>query len=99
MTVKTFNLNYYRAKINGKEVKPNKKFLYDGFAVLTKKNKVKWNYKIYYIHAVNYESAFKCLARLREIYFHELGPINEKGYNRYNIDDKRMWNEPIWNSF
>lgn len=99
LAIKTFDLEYYRGDINGKEVKPKKRFLHDGFAILAKMNAKNRSYKNYYIQVGNYGNQIECFERLREIYFHELGPMQETEYNRYNMDDKRIWSEPIWKKF
>ncbi|PWJ59907.1 hypothetical protein CLV98_10181 [Dyadobacter jejuensis] len=100
LTVVNFlDLNYYRKEINGKQGIANPRILFDGHAFFAQRRKNKWEYKIYYIHVGKYEKKAECLQRLREIYFHELKSLQEADYNRYNIDDKRIWQEPIWNQF
>ncbi len=89
---KYLDLDYYRKE----NTKPVIKIQFDGHGVLAYRADNQWQYKFHFIKISNYSKVGDCFKRLREIYFHEIAPMQEKGYNLYNIDDERMWNEPIW---
>ena len=92
-------LKDYREVIDKKLTKMGSKILFDGFCFFAKKKDDKWTYYSYSINVGKYHKINECIERLREIYFHELSSMKQKDYNRYNVDDVRIWEEPIWKKF
>ncbi len=74
--------------------------IYDGIGVIAKRKDDSSIVILSYGTEVgNYESLIGCKRRLREIYFQEIPLHKQEHYNLYNIDDKRMWEEGMWNKF
>lgn len=92
-----FVLKEFRKNVDGKSKILNNIKLYDGMGIYVYKvNNSTYVFKSYGIEAGNYEIDEECKSRLNEIYFTEIPSYNQKGYNLFNIDDKRMWNQPMW---
>ena len=94
-----FLLKKYTKVIDEKLTNLGSKKLFDGHGFFCKMKGGKWFYEHYYVEVGNYENLQECLDRLREIYFHEISLMNRNNYNRFNIDDVRMWEEPVWKKF
>jgi hypothetical protein len=94
------SLYWHRHKtVNGVFKDIGKAFVFDGYGLLAKKNNNNWTYKAYEVQSTLFNNKSDCFERLREIYFHELSIWHPYNDIHYNIDDKRIWNQSIWENF
>lgn len=95
-----FNAKEYWKNVNGELKNLKNVKLYDGVGLYLKKlDNVSKIYRSYNVVAGGYSSIFDCKNRMKEIYFGEIPTFEQNGFNRYNIDDVRMWKEPMWHNF
>jgi len=99
LIVESLNKEFRKSLDNEIKILKNVK-IYDGIGVIAKrKGDSSIIFLSYGIEVGNYESLVGCKGRLREIYFQEIPLHKQEHYNLYNIDDKRMWEEGMWNKF
>lgn len=89
----------FRKEIDGKLKVLNNVKLYDGIGIMIKSKHENFIFKEYFHNIGNYSLLADCKNYLRKLFFKELSTSNETGYNLYNIDDIRMWDEPMWDKF
>lgn len=85
--------------IKGKPVELGPTILYDGYGFIGKKIDGEWKYA-FYSHRVDfYESKKECEFRIRQILFTEMMNDNSNEFKQYNVDDRRIWSSPEWDTF
>ncbi len=87
--------NDYTKVLNGKLTHLGPKILYDGFGYLAKRKGNSFICKQIGRQFVKYENLQDLKERQREYFFEELIELQNDGF-RYNVNDSRMWDEPIW---
>lgn len=76
-------------------------FHFDAFCFLAKRAKKQNDnpWKLYCFDFLNAgdDSSQPLSNTIRRMYFHQIATFREDEPCRYNFDDIRMWNEPLWN--
>lgn len=92
--------NEYRIKVDNVYKTINDVTVFDGMGILVKRNNdATFEFRTYGNDLTNVNSLAECREILKLMYFRDLNLSSNPGFNKYKLDDKRMWNEPMWNKF
>ena len=91
--------DYFQVKETKELISVGSKLYYDGYCYLSAKDEKGWKLHYFgFFSPGNYTEPISVSRRLRGFFFHEVAPMR-RNFSRYNFDDVRMWNEPMWDEF